>query len=222
MPLGFELCRRVAAAALVLLGMPMSATGDTAPSGTSSRPASLVPATEPGTEDGSPDTATGNGSPSAAGHTTSPTASPSTSRTTSPSSSAPTTSSSAPSIVPGGSGSSIPTGSAGPTGSTSPSGGIVVGTNGTEAVYLADDMPRLNLVTCTGPIQRDEGHYRDNVIVFADARTGSAVNRLCTCGHDDAAHEHYREGIDCSLCDCTGFWRPWRDVLREWIARWPR
>ena len=31
------------------------------------------------------------------------------------------------------------------------------------------------------------------------------MNRLCTCEHDDAAHEHYREGIDCSLCHCTGF-----------------
>lgn len=22
------------------------------------------------------------------------------------------------------------------------------------------------------------------------------------CGHEKAAHEHYRDGTDCSLCDC--------------------
>jgi hypothetical protein len=45
--------------------------------------------------------------------------------------------------------------------------------------------------------------------------------RRCTCGHDEERHEHYRPGLDCSVpgCPCLGFWRPWRDVLREWWAR---
>lgn len=25
------------------------------------------------------------------------------------------------------------------------------------------------------------------------------------CGHDAAAHEHYRSGIDCGLCPCPGY-----------------
>jgi len=33
-------------------------------------------------------------------------------------------------------------------------------------VYEAADMPRLNLVTCGGPFQRDVGHYRDNLVIF--------------------------------------------------------
>jgi hypothetical protein len=36
----------------------------------------------------------------------------------------------------------------------------------TEAVYLADDMPRLNLITCGGVFNRAAGHYEDNLIVF--------------------------------------------------------
>lgn len=45
--------------------------------------------------------------------------------------------------------------------------------------------------------------------------------RRCVCGHDEERHEHYRPGTDCSVpgCRCTGFWRPWREVLREWWAR---
>lgn len=27
----------------------------------------------------------------------------------------------------------------------------------------------------------------------------------CRCGHDRAAHEHYRAGSDCPLCDCTRY-----------------
>jgi len=42
--------------------------------------------------------------------------------------------------------------------------------------------------------------------------------RRCTCGHEEARHEHYREGLDCSVpgCPCLGYWRSWRDVLAEW------
>lgn len=27
----------------------------------------------------------------------------------------------------------------------------------------------------------------------------------CVCGHPRAAHEHYRSGTDCALCDCPRF-----------------
>ncbi|WP_211770117.1 hypothetical protein [Kutzneria sp. CA-103260] len=27
----------------------------------------------------------------------------------------------------------------------------------------------------------------------------------CECGHARAAHEHYRPGSDCALCDCPRF-----------------
>jgi hypothetical protein len=38
--------------------------------------------------------------------------------------------------------------------------------------------------------------------------------RTCRrCGHTVDAHEHYRNGTDCSACDCTRYRRlpiPWR------------
>lgn len=27
----------------------------------------------------------------------------------------------------------------------------------------------------------------------------------CRCGHAEKAHEHYRRGTDCALCDCVRF-----------------
>ena len=27
----------------------------------------------------------------------------------------------------------------------------------------------------------------------------------CRCGHDRTAHQHYRAGTDCGLCDCVRF-----------------
>ena len=27
----------------------------------------------------------------------------------------------------------------------------------------------------------------------------------CGCGHPHVAHQHYRKGTDCALCDCTRF-----------------
>jgi hypothetical protein len=29
----------------------------------------------------------------------------------------------------------------------------------------------------------------------------------CACGHQREAHEHYRRGSDCALCDCPRFRR---------------
>lgn len=29
----------------------------------------------------------------------------------------------------------------------------------------------------------------------------------CVCGHAQDAHEHYRPGSDCALCDCPRFRR---------------
>jgi hypothetical protein len=30
---------------------------------------------------------------------------------------------------------------------------------------------------------------------------------VCVCGHAQAAHEHYRPGSDCALCDCPRYRR---------------
>lgn len=35
----------------------------------------------------------------------------------------------------------------------------------------------------------------------------------CVCGHDHAAHQHYRSGSECSLCECPR-WRPNRGLRR--------
>lgn len=35
----------------------------------------------------------------------------------------------------------------------------------------------------------------------------SADSAVCVCGHVQDAHEHYRPGSDCALCDCPRFRR---------------
>jgi hypothetical protein len=35
------------------------------------------------------------------------------------------------------------------------------------------------------------------------------MTRLCRCGHTAHAHQHYRAGSDCSLCDCPRWCRPY-------------
>jgi len=43
---------------------------------------------------------------------------------------------------------------------------------------------------------------------------------VCRCGHQRAAHEHYRAGSDCSLCPpgrCSGYVR--RGGLQDVITR---
>jgi hypothetical protein len=42
----------------------------------------------------------------------------------------------------------------------------------------------------------------DGVPVVLDLAADSAT---CVCGHQQAAHEHYRRGSDCALCDCPRF-----------------
>lgn len=41
----------------------------------------------------------------------------------------------------------------------------------TEAVYGASPVPTLRLVTCGGTVDPRTGHYRDNVVVYADLET---------------------------------------------------
>jgi hypothetical protein len=33
----------------------------------------------------------------------------------------------------------------------------------------------------------------------------SSLLSTCRCGHDRPAHQHYRAGSDCGLCDCVRF-----------------
>jgi hypothetical protein len=41
-----------------------------------------------------------------------------------------------------------------------------------------------------------------------DAAPAAASGRTCSgCGHGKTAHEHYRRGTDCSLCDCPRYRR---------------
>ncbi|QCR43823.1 hypothetical protein C1N91_10060 [Curtobacterium sp. SGAir0471] len=40
--------------------------------------------------------------------------------------------------------------------------------------------------------------------VVASSATDTAT---CACGHGQEAHEHYRPGSDCALCDCPRFRR---------------
>jgi hypothetical protein len=40
---------------------------------------------------------------------------------------------------------------------------------------------------------------------FLVVDTGDHV--VCVCGHEQVAHEHYRPGTDCALCDCPRFRR---------------
>jgi len=34
---------------------------------------------------------------------------------------------------------------------------------------------------------------------------GSSAAKDCRCGHSGRAHEHYRRGSDCALCQCPKF-----------------
>jgi hypothetical protein len=36
----------------------------------------------------------------------------------------------------------------------------------------------------------------------AGSDDNSVSERLCTCGHAEKAHLHYRRGTQCALCDC--------------------
>jgi len=44
---------------------------------------------------------------------------------------------------------------------------------------------------------------------------------ICVCGHERVAHEHYRAGSDCAVCDCRRYrtllrayrqWRKYREI----------
>lgn len=39
------------------------------------------------------------------------------------------------------------------------------------------------------------------------------------CSHGHEAHQHYRPGADCALCDCTGYRRNAIALLKQWMHR---
>ncbi|MBT2501644.1 hypothetical protein [Curtobacterium sp. ISL-83] len=45
---------------------------------------------------------------------------------------------------------------------------------------------------------------REPIALRPRAQTETAT---CVCGHEQAAHEHYRPGSDCALCDCPKYRR---------------
>jgi len=38
-------------------------------------------------------------------------------------------------------------------------------------------------------------------------RTAAEASRACRCGHVADAHEHYRRGTDCAVCECAKYRR---------------
>jgi hypothetical protein len=48
------------------------------------------------------------------------------------------------------------------------------------------------------------------VLLGSLIRTGQGDDPCATCAHGRAAHEHYRAGSDCALCDCPQYVRPRR------------
>ncbi|PZE70906.1 MULTISPECIES: hypothetical protein [unclassified Curtobacterium] len=70
---------------------------------------------------------------------------------------------------------------------------------------LARTMDRLGLTRRPRPTLHlvPDPHASDLVVVHLDADDAACG----TCGHAQAAHEHYRPGTDCALCDCPKFRR---------------
>ncbi|WP_158306519.1 hypothetical protein [Rhodococcus opacus] len=44
-------------------------------------------------------------------------------------------------------------------------------------------------------------------------------NSECRCGHPFAAHEHYRAGTSCAICDCPRFRRSFSGLIRKLLGR---
>jgi hypothetical protein len=64
------------------------------------------------------------------------------------------------------------------------------------------------------PVTRDDRAFEPDgvpsppVPVSPVARVApSAGGPTCGCGHGRQAHQHYRRGTDCSLCDCARYGR---------------
>ncbi|WIA98943.1 hypothetical protein [Curtobacterium sp. MCBA15_012] len=74
---------------------------------------------------------------------------------------------------------------------------------GNESAATSDGAPSSGL---EAPVLTDRGGDRwadlatDGTVLVLDAST-------CVCGHAEDAHEHYRPGTDCALCDCPKFRR---------------
>ncbi|WP_248705112.1 hypothetical protein [Curtobacterium sp. MWU13-2055] len=70
---------------------------------------------------------------------------------------------------------------------------------------LARTMDRLGLIRRPRPTLHlvPDPEASDLVVVHLDADDAACG----TCGHAQAAHEHYRPGTDCALCDCRKFRR---------------
>lgn len=56
--------------------------------------------------------------------------------------------------------------------------------------------------TSTEPVGRPQPPLR------AVGSPGPVAGPGCTCGHGKQAHDHYRRGTDCALCQCAKFSRP--------------
>lgn len=49
--------------------------------------------------------------------------------------------------------------------------------------------------------------YRSVLDIAAPALRVPTETAVCVCGHAQDAHEHYRPGSDCALCDCPRYRR---------------
>jgi hypothetical protein len=87
-----------------------------------------------------------------------------------------------------------------------------------EGVVAGSRLPsrRLVLVSTVASVEdafmgqlAEWNHAGETVAVLSSAR------KTCSCGHERRAHEHYRRGTDCALCDCDRFHRPFLSLLKS-------
>lgn len=73
-------------------------------------------------------------------------------------------------------------------------------------MLLARTMDRLGLARRPRPVLHLVPDVDPSELVVVPQ--GADDDAACrTCGHAHAAHEHYRPGTDCALCDCPAFRR---------------
>lgn len=65
----------------------------------------------------------------------------------------------------------------------------------------------LGTETGSRPTLRAVPPLREPVAALQLVTTVAADAPACVCGHPQDAHEHYRAGSDCALCDCPRFRR---------------
>ncbi|PZF54949.1 hypothetical protein DEJ23_13055 [Curtobacterium sp. MCSS17_008] len=75
-------------------------------------------------------------------------------------------------------------------------------------MLLGTDTERRGVLDTVTPALTLVPPHGDAVPEERDEAAGTAADTAtCVCGHQHEAHEHYRPGSDCALCDCPRFRR---------------